>query len=130
MLNRCHARSARRPEGRRCGFTLIELLLVMGLVAVLAALLVGGSRLAVRKSREGRARAAIEELREAVEAHQLDRGHLPSELSDARLGPWLDDDFEFEDPWGRDYRFVRIGAEGYRLWSDGVQTNTAADDLE
>ena len=59
------------------GFTLIELLTVIVIIAILAALSVGGFRYAMTKSAESQAQSEIKAMDSALEAYKLDLGYYP-----------------------------------------------------
>ncbi|HZI33530.1 MAG TPA: prepilin-type N-terminal cleavage/methylation domain-containing protein, partial [Candidatus Binatia bacterium] len=58
-------------------FTLIELLVVIGIIALLAGLVVGGTRYAGSKMKESRIRAELNALATAIEAYNAKFGHYP-----------------------------------------------------
>jgi type II secretory pathway pseudopilin PulG len=75
-------RSARSSEHRlppdRAGrFTLVELLAVIFLLAVLMALVAGGTRLAWRKAEEGKIKARFKTLQIGLQNYQRDWGYFP-----------------------------------------------------
>ena len=67
---------ARRATSFRA-FTLIELLVVIGIIALLAGLVVGGTRYAGSKMKESRIRAELNALATAIEAYNAKFGHYP-----------------------------------------------------
>ncbi|HXT42108.1 MAG TPA: type II secretion system protein [Candidatus Angelobacter sp.] len=58
-------------------FTLIELLVVIGIIALLAGLVVGGTRYAGSKMKEDRIRTELNALATAIEAYNAKFGHYP-----------------------------------------------------
>lgn len=73
-------RSARRLRsdislGR--GFTLLELIAVIGLIALLAGLILGGGQHAMASARSARARAELEVLSAALQAYRQEHGDYP-----------------------------------------------------
>jgi len=62
----------------RAGFTLIEMLLTISIIALLAALTVGGMRRVGGKGKETRVRAALNELVTAIESYKNDVGSYPA----------------------------------------------------
>jgi general secretion pathway protein G len=62
---------------RQAAFTLVELLTVIAIIAVLAALTVGGAKFALRKSAENRAKAEIHALEAALGDYKADNGFYP-----------------------------------------------------
>jgi prepilin-type N-terminal cleavage/methylation domain-containing protein len=65
------------PCRRRSGFTLIELLVVIAIIAILAALLLGGVMVFLRKGPEVKNRNDILQLSEALQKFKNDYGRYP-----------------------------------------------------
>jgi len=114
-------------------FTLIEILTVIGIIAVLAALLVGGASFASRASAEAKTRSLLKQMEIALEAYFQDRGFYPTQQSSGEVD-WDRSAFEstsgvvylesydpadFHDAWGRPFYYINHATEGYRLWSKG-----------
>jgi prepilin-type N-terminal cleavage/methylation domain-containing protein len=68
--------SRARTQGDR-GFTLVEILVVVGILALLAALIFPAVSFAQRRSREKAAAARIEQLKLALSAYEADFGDYP-----------------------------------------------------
>ncbi|MDF7826819.1 prepilin-type N-terminal cleavage/methylation domain-containing protein [Pontiellaceae bacterium B12227] len=119
------------------GFTLIELLVVMAIIGILAGLGVGGYRLARRAALEGRAQAEIELLRTALEEYRVEYGSYPRQvgstpffnLAEISTLTNLVEGIELLDPWERPYWYESTNRFLYSIWSEGVDTNTPADDI-
>ena len=62
---------------RRNSFTLLEILIVIGIIAILAALTVGGLQFAGDKSDEAKTRAIMKEFEMALEKYKNDKGTYP-----------------------------------------------------
>ncbi|HEX8236635.1 MAG TPA: FecR domain-containing protein [Abditibacteriaceae bacterium] len=82
----------RIQRSRFAGFTLIQILVVLGIVAVLAAMLVGN----FSRGREGARRAQCDVHLKAVvlalDAYRQENGRFPSELASLRQAHYLEDD--------------------------------------
>jgi len=62
---------------RKNSFTLLEILIVIGIIAILAALTVGGLQFAGDKSDEAKTRAIMKEFEMALEKYKSDKGTYP-----------------------------------------------------
>lgn len=81
-----------RGPSRARGFTFIELMLVVAIVGVLAVGLVPLGELAVQRSREHELRAALRELRTALDAYRkaVDDGQILRKADESGYPPSLD----------------------------------------
>lgn len=128
----------------RQAFTLIELLAVISIILAMMGLVLGASRYAKLASYKGRARADVQELKTAVERFHQDNGRYPDHTSPDELKAlrellpqqmrsgtrWAKGDVNMlDDPWGRDYRYIRQSEQSYTLSSEGPKTETSADDI-
>ena len=108
------------------GFTLVEILSVMVIIVMLAALIMGGMGVAVRKAAVSRAWADMEKIKVALAETNLLTG---SYYVGNSLPSW---GFP-NDPWGNSYQYCCPGAHNgasYDLWSYGPdRANGTADDL-
>ncbi len=136
-------------EGNR-GFTLVELMVVVIIMAMLAAIVLGISGYASRKSAESRARADLENIRTALEEYRMDEGRYPGTISSGNnplnFTPMSDGrgepdprfasltnyvaDIRFEDPWSRPYRYQLQSRFTYRVLSTGPNERERYDDIE
>jgi len=77
-LSRSAQRRATRQTSRRSSaFTLIELLVVIAIIALLAGLVVGGTRYTGAKMKESRIRTEMQALETAIEAYHARFSHYP-----------------------------------------------------
>ena len=138
-----------RHAARTSGFSLIEILFVIGLIAMLLALVVGNIGGIFGGQQEEIAKSFVTSSIElAVVPYRLDMGSYPTtELGlDALIkapagkegkwnGPYLKEATKPEDPWGNayQYRFPGTkninGAKGYDIWSLGPDGVESADDI-
>ncbi len=65
---------------RRSGFTLLELLVVIILLGVLSSLLVGNFFTSLKKGRDGRRKADLEEIRKSLEMYYEDKRAYPTSI--------------------------------------------------
>lgn len=81
-------------ESRRSpmGFTLIELLITVAIVALLAAMVLPVGELAVQRGREQDLRAALREIRAAIDAYKqaTDDGRIPRKTDESGYPKTLD----------------------------------------
>ncbi len=76
----------------RGGFTLIELLVTVAIVAVLASVALPLAELGVKRNRENELRAALREIRGAIDAYKqaVDEGRMPKKAEETGYPPNLE----------------------------------------
>jgi general secretion pathway protein G len=79
-------------NARQRGFTLIELLVSAAIVAVLAGVALPLAELSVKRSRESELRAALREIRNAIDAYKqaADEGRIAKKADDSGYPPSLE----------------------------------------
>lgn len=116
------------------GYTLTEMLVVVGVIALIAAVLVPNLMNQMQRSRAKAARIQLDNVASAVEAFKSDTGHYPSTaegglkalLSDGStiegwVGPYLKDAKTLNDPWNRAITYqLATDAESFTLTSLGA----------
>lgn len=117
------SRKLQRPDGNE-GFTLTELLVVLGIIALLAALVAPQVVRYLSKARTDTATAQIKNIEGALELYYLDVGSYPpaNEGLEALFtapanapswkGPYLKQRDGLADPWGRAYIYQSPGQHG------------------
>jgi general secretion pathway protein G len=126
-----------RPNRNRSGFTLLEILVVVGIIALLAALVVPSfinvednqkRKLAESLvSGNGPIATPIKIFRSNMDRYPNDLSELtqpPDDEEDARKwqGPYIEDARSLKDPWGREIKYAfpaQAGQQSYDLWSTG-----------
>jgi general secretion pathway protein G len=115
---------ARQLARRDAGFTLIELLIVLGILALLAALTAPQVLRYLGKARTETAKIQINAISSALELYALDNGTYPPPQVGLRAlvqqpdgatrwnGPYLKKAEGLIDPWGRPYRYRVPGRAG------------------
>ena len=117
---------------------MLELLVVMLIIAVLIGIGAGGYSLARRSAKEGRARAEIEIIRNALEEYRVEYGTYPQAASESaaisniwtELAPFASDDLQLVDPWGRAYEYAYSNRFQYSIFSLGQDMDTDADNID
>ncbi len=130
---------------RRHSFTLVELLVVMGIIVILAAMVVGGAKVARRKAAEAKTLARMKKLELALEQYHQQRGFFPrdgsypdllgslSKISKSRavLDDWNGDTADYKDAFHQEFRYQCPGThnpEMYDLSSAGADRNFGTGD--
>lgn len=140
-------RNIRRLSQRRCsadaGFTLLELLVVLGIIALLAAIATPQVLRYLGKARTEAAKAQLQAISTSLELYALDNGTFPTaQVGLVALvkqptnvpswrGPYLKKAEGLIDPWGRPYQY-RPPAKGtqpqvFSLGRDNVPGGDAED---
>lgn len=108
----------------RRGVTLLEMLVVLAIIALVIGL--GAPRLmeSFGRAKSQAADVAMASLKGAVQLYYVDTGRYPSEAEGLGVlivapagvagwrGPYLEDDEDLTDPWGRPFLYRAPGAEG------------------
>jgi len=96
------------PNSR--GFTLLEAMLIVGIVAILAAIAIPSYESYVERTRVAKAVIDIANISSAVSRYETDNRAFPDSLADVGAGA-------MRDPWGQPYQYVNHDAKASRgLW--------------
>jgi general secretion pathway protein G len=111
-------RTTAAPASSQDGYTLMELLVVLGIIALLVALVAPQVIRYLGDARSGTARAQIKNIESALELYYLDNGYYPS-AQDGLLalvkqppgsqnwkGPYMKQESGLNDPWGKPYAYA------------------------
>src|SRR5262249_7553087 len=128
-----------RRTAVRGGFTLLEVMLVVGLLALLAALIIpklGETAEQAKKKITLSQLGPSSSLAQAIERYKMDIGKYPESLKDlmekpadeataAKWAGYLPPNTELKDPWGNPYQYLggdaaKHNEKGFDLWSWGV----------
>lgn len=84
--------AARAPRGAARGFTLLELLMAATIVALLASVALPLAELSVKRSRESELRAALRQIRGALDAYKqaVDDGRIAKKADESGYPPNLE----------------------------------------
>jgi general secretion pathway protein G len=114
------------------GFSLIELLVVIGILAVIAAIVAPNLLGKADDANVNATKVQIEQLTAAIDLYRLETGKYPESLQDLVenpgdnprwKGPYLRKKSLLQDPWYNEIQYQRPGEHGaydlYSLGSDG-----------
>jgi general secretion pathway protein G len=114
------------------GFTLVELLVVLGIIALLMALVAPQVIRYLSDAKSDTAVAQLKNIESALELYYLDTGEYPTNEAGTRSlveqppnakgwrGPYLKREQGLLDPWGKEYVYRLPGEHGaYDLYSLG-----------
>lgn len=128
-MTRKQLRTNRSPDDQRTahaedGYTLIEVLVVIGILALLAAVATPQVLRYLGHARTEAARIQIQSISTALELYLLDNGNYPSQQAGLPAlvsrpgeaprwrGPYLKGRDGLSDPWGRAYQYRIPGRSG------------------
>ncbi|MEJ2577306.1 MAG: type II secretion system major pseudopilin GspG [Gammaproteobacteria bacterium] len=121
-----------RPQPARVGrgFSLIELLVVIGILAVIAAIVAPNLLGKADDANVNATKVQIEQLTAAVDLYRLETGKYPERMEDLLeqpadnprwKGPYVRKKRLLQDPWHNDIQYQRPGEHGpYDLYSFGA----------
>ena len=125
-------RKLQHQHRREEGLTLVELLVVLGIIALLAALVAPQVIRYLGDARSSTARVQIKNVESALELYYLDTGTYPTKEQGLQAlveapaglktwnGPYLKKDAGITDPWGQMFQYKSPGDHGaYDLYSYG-----------
>ncbi|MDR6624326.1 type II secretion system major pseudopilin GspG [Caulobacter segnis] len=128
----------RNPARRRlkgsAGYTLTEMLVVVGVIALIAAVLVPSLMGQMQRARAKAGRVQVDNIASAVEMFRSDVGHYPTSAEgglkalltngstiEGWTGPYLKDAKTLNDPWNREIRYeLAADAETFAVTSLGA----------
>ena len=98
-----------RQARSECGFTLIELIVAASILAILAMMAVPTVRFAVKREKERQLRAALWQMRDAIDRYKdaADRGAFQIKVDSQGYPPDLDTLVKGVDVQGKKIRFLR-----------------------
>ncbi len=99
----------RRSNNNRRGVTLIELIVAIAIMAILTGAAVPIARVSIKRDKEKRLRAALWEMRDAIDRYKdaADRGAFQTKLGSEGYPPDLDTLVNGVDVGGKKVRFLR-----------------------
>lgn len=128
--------------GREDGYTLTEMLVVIGIIALIAAVLTPTLMGQLSRSRAKAAQLQLKSTLSAVELFREDVGRYPTQAeglavllktppgADAWTGPYVEDSVALNDPWGQPilYTLTANGRPQVKtLGADGKPGGSSAD---
>ena len=125
----------RHPARRRLrvsdGYTLTEMLVVIGIIALIAAVLTPTLLGQMQRARAKAARLQLDTIASAVELFRSDVGRYPTSTEGLRVlltsndiegwtGPYLKDARALQDPWNEDVDYEPLPDGSFRVKSLGA----------
>ena len=113
-----HHRSKADLEGADAGYTLTEMLVVIGIIALIAAVLTPNLMQQMNRARIKAAQLQLDTVASDVELFRSDTGRYPTEAEGLQAllhkpsavegwtGPYIKDGKMLADPWGHPIRYV------------------------
>ncbi len=130
-------------DDRSAGYTLMELLVVLGIIALLVALVAPQVIRYLGDARSGTARAQIKNIESALELYYLDTGTYPNAQVGLNAlmrqppdvlnwkGPYMKQESGLVDPWAKPYVYANPGKTAVfdvmTLGRDGQPGGSAED---
>lgn len=128
------------PQSRKTGFTLVEILVVVAIIGILAGIVLKISGYAAGKSDRAKALSDLERIKTALEEYRINKGQYWGNTNVITI---ITTNFPLDvaayvntnglrivDPWGRNYKYQRISALDYKLWSGGPNDSVTEDDVD
>jgi general secretion pathway protein G len=120
LLANPRPRPMRRRRASAHGFSLVEILVVVGIMALLVALVGPSAMRMFEGSKDKTNKIQSEQLRSALDIFVLDVGRYPTDIEGLNAlvenpgnlpgwnGPYLRDGMLPKDPWGQPYRYMIV----------------------
>jgi general secretion pathway protein G len=140
-------KSRTKPNRESSGFTLVELLIVLGILAMLMALVAPRVLKSGEKANIKKAQVDIAAFKEVLKMYHLDMKKFPTteqglaalseepeDLGDESAwdGPYLDSDEAPRDPWNNSYQYEYPSTHGKSdypdIWSFGPDSEDGTED--
>ena len=127
------------PQSRKTGFTLVEILVVVAIIGILAGIVLKISGYAAGKSDRAKALSDLERIKTALEEYRINKGQYWGDAATTNLTADFSKDvaayvntngLRTVDPWGRNYKYQRISALDFKLWSGGPNDKVTEDDVD
>jgi prepilin-type N-terminal cleavage/methylation domain-containing protein len=116
----------RSPKG---GFSLIEILAVMAVIAVLTGIMLFVGRGAAQRADIAQTHIQMQKLMGGLTEYRVRNGEYPTALSVINTALYMPPaDYTAQDPWGRNYEYVREAPNRAFIWSRGPMNAGSATD--
>ena len=122
-----------RAPRRTAGFTLIELMVVIVILGLLVTIVGPNVQKFMERGRIQTAKTQMANLQQACETYRLEKGRLPESLDEVKEN--LQQETVPKDPWGNEYRYVKLSKKKYDIicygegGEEGGEETTAEKDI-
>jgi prepilin-type N-terminal cleavage/methylation domain-containing protein len=117
-------------RSRQGGFSLIEILAVMAVIAVLTGIMLFVGRGAAQRADIAQTHTQMQKLMGGLTEYRVRNGEYPASLVSINNALYMSTaDYVTQDPWGRNYEYVREAPNRAFIWSRGPANAGNAEDV-
>jgi len=135
--------STQRKLRHETGFTLMEMLVVLVVIGLIAAVAIPQITRLMGSAKSKAAKVQLETLSNSLRYYEIDNGAFPTTEQGLKVlwslageqvnwnGPYVRQESQIKDPWGRDFRYVSPGDDApfslLTLGADGNEGGSGED---